>query len=48
VWWNDNIRSQGEARKKEESRDPGFLSVPDAEDLTGLEGINAAGALMLC
>lgn len=36
AWWKGNIRSQGEARKKKENRDPGFLSVDDAEQLTGM------------
>jgi hypothetical protein len=35
-WWRGNIRSQGEARKKKENRAPGFLSVAQAEDLTGM------------
>jgi ParB family chromosome partitioning protein len=35
AWWGGNIRSQGEARKKE-NRVPGFLSVSKAEDLTGM------------
>jgi ParB family chromosome partitioning protein len=36
AWWKTTIQSQGEARKKE-SRDPGFLSVPQAERLTGMK-----------
>jgi ParB family chromosome partitioning protein len=35
-WWGVTIRSQGEARKKE-NRVLGFLSVPEAEDLTGMK-----------
>jgi hypothetical protein len=36
AWWQNTIRSQGEARKKE-NRGPGFLSVADAEGLTGMK-----------
>lgn len=36
AWWKGNIRSQGEVRKKE-NRDPGFLSVCEAERFTGMK-----------
>jgi hypothetical protein len=36
AWWDAKVRSQGEARKKEESRDPGLLSRRDAEKQTGM------------
>jgi ParB family chromosome partitioning protein len=34
AWWKASIRSQGEARK--EVQDRGLLSVPEAENLTGM------------
>lgn len=37
-WWDSNVRSQGEVRKKkEENRGRGFLSVGEAQDFTGMQ-----------